>query len=118
MEKACIVANEAILFLIRSIPKDAEGDKGEMRASLCEAQDWIHTLYAELKEARAKAMETLGVKRADSPCPCGDCEEEEEVKETPKKVSFSDKIELVSEEAPRNEVIWNTVEVAEGKSDD
>jgi hypothetical protein len=97
MEQMCEVANEALLFLIRSIPKDADGDKGEMRRAFCDAQDWIHTLYAELQEQREAAMKTLGVVRPDSPN--GSVE--------------PDKIEHLSEEKPRNMVVYDSVKVAE-----
>jgi hypothetical protein len=89
MEESCVIANEALLFLIHSIPKDVEGAQKEMREAFCEAQDWIHTLYGTLTSEREKAVEAM------------------KVNETIRKVSFSDKIEHVSEEAPRNEVVYS-----------
>jgi len=59
MEDSCIVANEALLYLINSIPKDVEGIQKEMRESFCEAQDWLHTLYGQLQAEREKTMAIL-----------------------------------------------------------
>jgi len=87
MEEACEAANLALYLLIRALPSDIDGEKGEMRACFCEAQDWLQTLYAELKAEKDKAME-----------------------ECKKNVTFCDKIEHVSEGAPRNEVIWKKME--------
>ena len=94
MEEACEAANLALYVLIRSLPADIGGEKGEMRACFCEAQDWLQTLYLEMKAEKDKAFE-----------------------EIKKNVTFSDKVEIVSEGVPKNEVIWKEVEetVAEAK---
>lgn len=94
MEEACEAANVALYILIRCLPSDIDGEKGEMRACFCEAQDWLQTLYTELKAEKDKAME-----------------------EVKKNVRFNDKIELVSEGEPKNEVVWKEGEetVAEAK---
>lgn len=99
MEQCCVVANEALLYLINSLPKDVEGPQKEMREAFCEAQDWIHTLYGNLTAEREKAMEALKAN---------------ETIKAPRTVSFSDKIEHVSEGvAARNEVVYS----AEKKED-
>ena len=90
MEEACEAANLALYVLIRSLPADIDGEKGEMRACFCDAQDWLQTLFLELKAEKDKAME-----------------------EVKKNVRYNNTVEHVSEGEPKHEVIWKKAEVAE-----
>ena len=71
MFKAIIISREAIEYILQTIPKDLEGEMGEIGRGLAKAIDQLNRLKAKLEKER----HDWSVKALDK-CPCGDCDDE------------------------------------------
>ena len=73
MNKACVIAHEALYYFVRMYPDDhPDSGKVEMKKQFVKTMDLLEVLYAELEAHRHKANEEST--KPEEPCPCGHCE--------------------------------------------
>jgi hypothetical protein len=76
MNKACVIAHQALYYFVRMYPDDhPEPAKIELKKQFVKTMDLLEGLYAELEAHRHKANEQST--KPESPCPCGHCEPEQ-----------------------------------------